>query len=422
MSFSLITALNLGGGGGGVTPGATTNAITVSDGPGGTTTAYPPLANTDAARATALRTAAAASTNKHLYVPAGTYAMGLFPLLLKAGSTVFFNPGVLITSSVDGAVDGGIVQPVGDGITLVMYGAEIRALGGVSSQYQFPLGCAEEIGNAAFTNFRCFGGLLTGMSDAFYIQHTTVCSAILRDVRMVSTWDACVAFSDTVTPTAHTVDCYDCIIDITGPFGSEIVDGILAQTGATVRWFGGSIRAVNGGATRNSCVFAETSAVVEVIGARLISTNSGAATPYDLNNNGGTIKTTGCYGSGTAGALLTHGTITEPAGPSPVITATNYTIGTNDPMELYGGMIYVTAAATITVPAVAFGANFSVLTIGAVAVSVDPNASDLIVRDGTAQADGEKITNTSTAGDLAVFNYYSSAGWYAATNAWTNGG
>lgn len=104
------------------------------------------------------------------------------------------------------------------------------------------------------------------------------------------------------------------------------------------------------------------------------------------------------------------------------ITSGNYTVGTTDPNELYGGVIYVTGAATITVPAVAAGASFTAITIGAVAVSIDPNASDLIVRDGTAQADGEKITNLSTAGDIAVLTYYDGTGWHAATNGWTNGG
>lgn len=102
-------------------------------------------------------------------------------------------------------------------------------------------------------------------------------------------------------------------------------------------------------------------------------------------------------------------------------TATSYTIGTTDANELYGGVIYVTGAATLTIPAVASGASFTVITIGAVAVSVDPNASDLIYLDGTALSDGDKVTNASTAGDIAVFTYYDGTGWYAATNGWTDG-
>jgi len=102
-------------------------------------------------------------------------------------------------------------------------------------------------------------------------------------------------------------------------------------------------------------------------------------------------------------------------------TAANYTVGTTDPRELYGGIIYVTAAATITLPAVAVGASVTVITIGAVAVSVDPNAADLIYLDGVALSDGDKITNTSTAGDIAVLTYYDATGWYASTNSWTDG-
>jgi hypothetical protein len=102
-------------------------------------------------------------------------------------------------------------------------------------------------------------------------------------------------------------------------------------------------------------------------------------------------------------------------------TAANYTIGTTDSRELYGGVIYVTAAATITIPAVAAGASFTVITIGANAVSVDPNAADLIYLDGTALSDGDKVTNTSTAGDIAVFTYLDGTGWYCSSNSWTDG-
>jgi hypothetical protein len=83
---------------------------------------------------------------------------------------------------------------------------------------------------------------------------------------------------------------------------------------------------------------------------------------------------------------------------------------------------YVTGAATLTMLAVDEDTNFNVKTIGAVAVSVDPNASDLLYLDGTALDDGDKITNTSTAGDVATIQYYDATGAYAATNGWTDGG
>ena len=90
--------------------------------------------------------------------------------------------------------------------------------------------------------------------------------------------------------------------------------------------------------------------------------------------------------------------------------------------ECYGYVIYVEGAATITLPAVADGMNVTIITIGAVAVSIDPNASDKIWLDGTALDDGDKITNGSSAGDIAVLTYKSADGWHAATNSWTDGG
>ena len=83
---------------------------------------------------------------------------------------------------------------------------------------------------------------------------------------------------------------------------------------------------------------------------------------------------------------------------------------------------YVNAAATLTMLAVDSDTNFNVKTVGAVAVSVDPDASDLIYLDGTALDDGDKITNLSTTGDVATIQYYDATGAYAATNGWTDGG
>ena len=83
---------------------------------------------------------------------------------------------------------------------------------------------------------------------------------------------------------------------------------------------------------------------------------------------------------------------------------------------------YVNAAATLTMLAVDSDTNFNVKTVGAVAVSVDPDASDLIYLDGTALDDGDKITNLSTAGDVAAIQYYDATGAYATTNGWTDGG
>ena len=55
-------------------------------------------------------------------------------------------------------------------------------------------------------------------------------------------------------------------------------------------------------------------------------------------------------------------------------------------------------------------------------MSVDPVAADLLYLDGTALDDGDKITNASTAGDIATIQYYNATGAYASTNGWTDGG
>ena len=104
-----------------------------------------------------------------------------------------------------------------------------------------------------------------------------------------------------------------------------------------------------------------------------------------------------------------------------------YTIGTDDNREAYGGVIYVTSAATITIPAVTSGMSFTVITIGAIAVSVDPNASDKMYLDGVLLDDGDQATNTSTTGDLITCSYFSADGWYCASGSpdgdqWTDGG
>jgi len=102
-------------------------------------------------------------------------------------------------------------------------------------------------------------------------------------------------------------------------------------------------------------------------------------------------------------------------------TATYSSGQTLSAAECNGYVVYVTGAATIVLPAVAEGMSVTIITIGNVAVSVDPNASDKIWLDGVALDDGDKITNASTAGDIAVLTYYSADGWHASTNSWTDG-
>lgn len=99
-----------------------------------------------------------------------------------------------------------------------------------------------------------------------------------------------------------------------------------------------------------------------------------------------------------------------------------YTVGADNEDELYGGVIYVTSTATITLPPVAEGQFFTIETIGAVAVTINPDDADLIYLDGTALDDGDSILNGSTAGDTASIKYFGASGWSASTNAWTDNG
>lgn len=96
-----------------------------------------------------------------------------------------------------------------------------------------------------------------------------------------------------------------------------------------------------------------------------------------------------------------------------------YTIGTDSADELLGGTVYVTASAVMTLPAVSAGKHCTIIVLGAVAVTITPNASDRIILDGVALADGASIVSESSAGDVAHVRYESADGWYISTNGWS---
>jgi len=91
--------------------------------------------------------------------------------------------------------------------------------------------------------------------------------------------------------------------------------------------------------------------------------------------------------------------------------------------ECYGAVYYVTAASVVlTLPAAADGMSLTVISNTANAVTVDANASDLIILDGTALDDGDSIDSAGAAGDIATLTYYDATGWFASTNTWVDGG
>lgn len=210
--------------------------------------------------------------------------------------------------------------------------------------------------------------------------------------------------------------------------------GVSGTTDSVPQW--GGIQTSTGVVTVGSVdgKLRNSSVLIPALGGTGISAlGTGVATALGnaTGGSGGLVTYSGAIGAATATTASVSDNDTSVAttafvqGERVIVTkttATSYTIGTTDSRELYGGVIYVTGAATLTIPAVASGASFTVVTVGAVAVSVDPNASDLIYLNGTALADGDKITNASTTGDMAVITYFDGTGWIATTNSgWTDG-
>lgn len=157
-----------------------------------------------------------------------------------------------------------------------------------------------------------------------------------------------------------------------------------------------------------------------------ISNPAQSAINVDLDGNDSLDVAYGGTNAATESGAITNFLANDAAvalihGKTTATKATNYTIGTDNIEEAYGGVIYVTGAATITAPAVASGMHFTVVTIGAIAVSLDVNINDLMYLDGTALTDGQAATNTSTTGDMISCVYYSADGWYCASGSPSGG-
>jgi len=121
---------------------------------------------------------------------------------------------------------------------------------------------------------------------------------------------------------------------------------------------------------------------------------------------------------GTDKVLYTH-TIGSSKSLTPVTDsaanfAANFT-GAN----LYGGTFICNVTGTCQLPLMVAGMNFTIITLGAIEVVADTNAADGYLMDGTTNAEGKNLTNLSTAGDIAVFQYYTADDWLITTNGWT---
>ncbi len=87
--------------------------------------------------------------------------------------------------------------------------------------------------------------------------------------------------------------------------------------------------------------------------------------------------------------------------------------------NLYGGTFICDLAGTCQLPVMVAGMNFTVVTAGAIECIVDTNIADGYLMDGTTGVEGANLTNTSTAGDIAVIQYYDASDWLITTNGWT---
>ena len=64
--------------------------------------------------------------------------------------------------------------------------------------------------------------------------------------------------------------------------------------------------------------------------------------------------------------------------------------------------------------------NFTIITLGAIAVTINPDDANQILADGVMLDNGDALLNGSTAGDIAVCQYYQAGDWVCTTNGWTD--
>ena len=98
-----------------------------------------------------------------------------------------------------------------------------------------------------------------------------------------------------------------------------------------------------------------------------------------------------------------------------------YTLGADNAVEAYGGVLYATANMEFTLPEIAAGMSFTIIDYGASIIVLDPDAvegtEDRIILDGTLLAQGGNVTSTETTGDMIVCTYNAAHIWYCASGS-----
>jgi hypothetical protein len=87
--------------------------------------------------------------------------------------------------------------------------------------------------------------------------------------------------------------------------------------------------------------------------------------------------------------------------------------------NLYGGTFVANGAGDVDLPEPAAGMFFTVITMGDIEVDALPANGDDLLLDGVQLDDNHDASNTGSAGDIAVFQYYDADGWLVTTNGWT---
>ena len=106
--------------------------------------------------------------------------------------------------------------------------------------------------------------------------------------------------------------------------------------------------------------------------------------------------------------------------PTPLAGATNTFAANFTGSYLYGGTYIATSdGGDLQLPLMVAGMNFCIITAGAIQVVAASHVDDGYLLDGTDTAENNSVVNTSTAGDIACFQYYTAADWLITTNGWT---
>ncbi|MBU0598882.1 hypothetical protein KKF61_07930 [Patescibacteria group bacterium] len=81
------------------------------------------------------------------------------------------------------------------------------------------------------------------------------------------------------------------------------------------------------------------------------------------------------------------------------ITTNHYSLAA---ANCYNGVLWYGATGEIDLPAAVAGMNIIIYNTGDFVITVDPNESDVVVRDGTAQTGGVSITLSAGAGNYVI--------------------